>query len=57
MLLIEELVIANTAGRNLKNARGIAIYFPERTIHSSYQEALFLTSNAWGAFLTNYLFG
>jgi len=55
--LIEQLVIANTAGRNLKNAQGISIYFPERGIHSSYQEAAFLTSNAWGALLSRYIFG
>lgn len=55
MSLIEQLVIANTVGRNLKEARGISIYFPERTIHNSYQEALFLTSNAWGSFLTHFL--
>jgi len=55
MSLIDRLVIANTVGRNLKEARGISIYFPERSIHSSYQEALFLTSNSWGSFLTFYL--
>ena len=55
--LIEQLVIANTAGRNLKNARGVSIYFPERTIHSSYKEASFLASNAWGSLLTQYIFG
>lgn len=55
--LIEQLVIANTAGKNLKNAQGIAIYFPERGIHNSYQEAVFLISNAWGALLMRYIFG
>ena len=55
--IIEQLVIANTVGKNLKNARGIAIYFPERGIHSSYQEAMFLKSNAWGILLTRYIFG
>lgn len=55
--LIEKLVIANTTGRNLKNARGISIYFPERGIHSSYKEAFFLENNHWGAFLSHYLFG
>ena len=55
--LIEQLVIANTSGRNLKNAHGIAIYFPERGIHNSYQESVFLISNAWGTLLTRYLFG
>ena len=57
MQLIDKLVFANTTGRNLKNAHGIAIYFPERGIHNSYQEAFFLTSNSWGAFLTRYIFG
>jgi hypothetical protein len=55
--LIEQIVIANTVGKNLKNARGIAIYFPERGIHSSYQDAVFLKSNAWGTLLTKYVFG
>ena len=55
--LIEQLVIANTVGKNLKNARGIAIYFPERGIHSSYQKAMFLKSNAWGTLLMRYIFG
>jgi cysteine peptidase C11 family protein len=54
--LIEKIVINNTTGRNLKNAQGISIYFPERTIHSSYQYASFITSNHWGLFLTHYLF-
>lgn len=55
--LIEQLVIAHTAGRNLKNSHGIAIYFPERNIHSSYQEAVFLASNSWGSLLSRYIFG
>lgn len=55
--LIEHLVIANTVGKNLKNARGIAIYFPERGIHSSYKEAIFLKYNAWGTLLSRYIFG
>ena len=54
--LIEKTVIANTTGRNLKGAHGISIYFPERSIHSSYKEALFLESNHWGILLTQYLF-
>ena len=57
MRLIEQIVIANTTGKNLKNAQGISIYFPERGIHNSYQEAIFLTSNSWGSLLVRYLFG
>jgi Clostripain family len=57
MQLIERLVIANTVGKNLKNAHGISIYFPERGIHNSYQEAAFLANNMWGTLLTRYIFG
>jgi len=55
--LIEKVVIANTAGKNLKNAQGISIYFPERGIHNSYQEAVFLATNSWGSMLIRYIFG
>lgn len=55
MHLIEQLVIANTVGKNLKNAHGIAIYFPERVIHNSYNEAIFLKSNSWGTLLSRYI--
>jgi len=53
--LIRELVIANTVGKNLKNAMGISIYFPEYRIHSSYQQAPFASTNSWPKFLTQYL--
>ena len=57
MQLIEQLAFANTVGKNLKNARGISIYFPERAIHSSYQESQFVATNTWGSLLSRYLFG
>ena len=57
ILLIEQLVIANATGKNLKNARGIAIYFPERGIHNSYHEAMFLKTNAWAELLSRYIVG
>ncbi len=55
--LIEYIVFANTAGRNLKYAHGISIYFPEHNIHSSYKATNFVVNNAWGIFLTQYLMG
>ncbi len=54
--LIEKIVIANTVGQNLKDAHGLSIYFPERNIHSSYKDAVFLETNNWGKFLIQYLF-
>ncbi len=53
--LIKELIIANTVGKNLKDAKGVSIYFPERRIHSSYQQAPFASTNSWPKFLTQYL--
>lgn len=55
--LINRHVIANVNGRNLSNAHGISIYFPERGIHSSYKEASFLETNNWANLLSQYLFG
>ena len=53
--LIDNIVIANTTGRNLKNAHGISIYFPERGMYTSYKDISFVEQNAWGAFLYKYL--
>lgn len=54
-LLIEDVVIANVAGKNLSNAKGIAIYFPERGIHPSYRKTAFAQNNEWSTFLNQYL--
>ena len=46
---IEKSVIANTCGKNLKNARGISIYYPlNARIHSSYKTSNFFMQNQWG---------
>lgn len=53
--LIKELVIANVTGRNLRNAMGLSIYFPERPpIHSSYRDIYFSMHNSWLKFLIAY---
>jgi hypothetical protein len=52
--LIKETVIANTCGKNLKNAKGISIYFPERRVHHSYSKTNFATQNNWSEFLNYY---
>jgi hypothetical protein len=54
-LIIEDVVIANVAGRNLSNAKGIAIYFPERGIHPSYRKTTFAQNNSWAAFLNQFM--
>jgi len=52
--IIKTIVIANKAGKNLAQAHGISIYFPERKMHSSYVKAPF-ARNEWATFLTNFL--
>lgn len=53
--LIKNAVVANTAGKNLRLAQGISIYFPERRIHPSYRKTTFAASNEWIHFLNQYL--
>lgn len=53
--LIVKITIANTAGKNLHKAQGIAIYFPEQRIHHSYKKTKFAINNRWINFLQLYL--
>ncbi|MBN1549234.1 hypothetical protein JW872_01085 [Candidatus Babeliales bacterium] len=57
MKLIESIVIANTAGSKLPNAKGISIYFPEVRVHSSYYKIPFALENKWLTFVRTYLNG
>lgn len=54
--IIKKIVLANVCGKNLKLAKGISIYFPER-IHSSYPKTSFGSSNGWLQFLYAYIRG
>lgn len=49
--IIEEVVFANSSGKNLKHAKGLSIYFPEQRVHSSYPKCSFGQENAWVNFL------
>lgn len=49
--IIENIVIANVTGKNLSQAKGISIYFPEQKIHTSYGITLFAKHNIWSQFL------
>lgn len=53
-ILIEQIAFANAAGQNLARAKGISIYFPDKSIYPSYQLIPF-THNAWFSFLQYYL--
>lgn len=53
--LLNKIVIANVAGKNLKNATGMSIYFPERNIHKSYEQSVFATKTKWLSLLKKYI--
>lgn len=53
--IIQQTVIANTVGYNLRNAKGIAIYFPDHQIHGSYYHSEFATQTNWLNFIMHYL--
>jgi len=54
LAILRKSIIANVCGKNLKNAQGISIYFPEKHIYPSYHNTDFAKSNRWFAFLHNY---
>jgi hypothetical protein len=53
---IKKIVFANVCGKNLSQAKGISIYFPER-IHSSYSTSPFALNNNWFQLLKRYTAG
>jgi hypothetical protein len=55
--IIRKLVLANVCGKNLNQARGISIYFPERRIHSSYAHIPFAKQNKSSQLLHMYVAG
>lgn len=54
--LINEVAFAYTSGSNLKNARGISIYFPDHRMHNSYPQTIFATTNSWAVLVAQYIF-
>lgn len=55
MELFTSIVLANVAGPNLSNAKGISIYFPDGPIHKSYSKTNFARDNNWYQLLRFYL--
>jgi Clostripain family len=53
--ILETVVFSNKVGKNLKDARGISIYFPTYRIEQDYQETKFAKSNNWINFIAQYL--
>jgi len=53
--LFSTQIIHNTTGRNVKAAGGLSIYFPTRTLHTSYLKNAIAQTTNWGNFLYTYL--
>ncbi len=53
--MIEDTVIAHTAGRYYTRARGLSIYFPVKNIDRSYGRTEFASDSLWYSFLQNIL--
>ncbi len=49
--LIEQYVIASTAGKGLARARGLSIYFPQGRIDESYPKTSFAKDGQWYDFI------
>lgn len=56
LALISQIAFAFTAGSNLKNARGISIYFPDHKMHNSYTQTIFAATNTWATLVAQYIF-
>ena len=55
MMLLKRSVINNAVGKNLKQAQGLSLYFPEHFLHPSYKRTKFAANNAWFKFLQVFL--
>lgn len=57
--IMGRMIIANVTGKNLAQAKGVSIYFPEYKMygphHKSYEYTDFARHNTWREFLKNYL--
>ena len=55
MKLIENAVMAYTAGSSVTAAKGLSIYFPQAKVDSSYIRTNFAQESLWSQFLQDYL--
>ncbi len=51
LALIKETVVANTTGRYLSRAGGISIYFPQKSLDSSYINTETAQTTSWASFI------
>ena len=54
LAILNKMIIANAAGKNLSEATGLAIYFPTTSIHQSYYRTEFAKATEWPNFLKKF---
>ncbi len=53
--ILQKTILANTKGKNLINAQGLSIYFPEKNIHISYPKTPFAAHNNWANLIQTFV--
>lgn len=53
--ILQSQVVFNTTGRNVKEASGLSIYFPTKSLHTSYLKNSLAQTTNWGTFVHTYL--
>lgn len=53
--ILKTVILENTCGKNISYSKGLSIYFPEKSIHSSYLKTSFAQSNHWLNLLMHYV--
>lgn len=53
--ILNGMILANAAGRNLRNATGLSIYFPITSVHSSYARTEFAKNTTWPQFIDTFI--
>jgi hypothetical protein len=54
MQLINNAVLSNVSGSKMSKAKGISIYYPKGSAHSSYSKTQFAKDSLWLSFLNEY---
>ncbi len=55
LLILDQMILANAVGRNLKHATGLSIYFPITSVHSSYARTEFAKNTTWPVFIETFI--
>lgn len=52
---LREVIVAETHGPNIPMSHGLGLFFPKRTVHSSYLNTTFDKKTMWSKFLGNFI--